>query len=708
MKKTRKLLKHTLITGSRIALLGLGFLTSIAQADDTDYCHVDYDIINEWGTGFQVDVTLTNKTLEPISGYELVWSMSESFDSGWNASYSSEGTTFTASNDATQWNGTIAADYGQVSFGFNATYGSSPATVISGFVLNGNICSSGDTVSSSSSSSDSSSSSSSTSSSSSSTSSTSSSTSSTTGEGDCADVNEYPNWTAKDWEGGVSNHADTGDQMVYLGNLYRANWYTNSVPGSDASWTLLGSCDESTTSSSTSSTSSTTTSSSTSSTSSSTSSMSSSSGSTSSTASSTSSSGSTSSTPQAGTLTAGDYDDVLNPHLYSSYVSDYLQSHAGTTLPFLNMNEALTVTVLDSDGTPFPHAKLVVNESDTALLTHYTAANGQTILYPSIDGLPDVFDITASNASDDVLISQTVDLSALGDDRSLEFTLPLLSPGPVDKLDLLLVIDTTGSMSDELNYLQAELTSILSAISEDNPAVNIRVGLIVYRDTGDSYVTREFPLTDDIATIQDDLNAQIASGGGNYPEAMDEALELAMQAEWRSDAVKALLLVADAPPHDENIMATWNSVLTARENQIHIAPVAASGVGDVAEFLMRSAAAVTQSRYLFLTDDSGVGGSHQEPSVDCYIVTRLDNLVRRVVSSLLIGERVEPSEEEIIRTVGNYNAGVCEPIVEPTAEPTTEPTAEPTTEPTAEPTTEPTAEPTTEPTAEPSAEPVEL
>ncbi len=58
----------------------------------------------------------------------------------------------------------------------------------------------------------------------------------------CADINAYPNWTTKDWEGGPTTHNEVGDMMTYDGNAYSANWYTNSVPGSDASWTFVSSC----------------------------------------------------------------------------------------------------------------------------------------------------------------------------------------------------------------------------------------------------------------------------------------------------------------------------------------------------------------------------------------------------------------------------------------------------------------------------------
>jgi hypothetical protein len=74
---------------------------------------------------------------------------------------------------------------------------------------------------------------------------------------------------------------------------------------------------------------------------------------------------------------------------------------------------------------------------------------------------------------------------------------------------------------------------------------------------------------------------------------------------------------------------------------------------------MRASAAISGGRYLFLTDDSGVGESHSEPKIACYVVTRLDQLIVRVIASELAGVRVEPGEEQIIRTSGLYEKGVC-------------------------------------------------
>ena len=182
---------------------------------------------------------------------------------------------------------------------------------------------------------------------------------------------------------------------------------------------------------------------------------------------------------------------------------------------------------------------------------------------------------------------------------------------------------------------------------------------MLYRDQGDAYVTRTYPFTRDLAKLQAAIAQQSADGGGDYEEAVQEALHRAVTMDWRNGAVKSLLWVADAPPHDADIAHAWQAVDTARAKRIHMVPVAASGVGDVAEYLMRASAALTQSRYLFLTDDSGVGNPHAPPAVDCYLVTRLDTLVQRVLESQISGRRIEPSIADVIRQVGQYDHGRC-------------------------------------------------
>lgn len=369
---------------------------------------------------------------------------------------------------------------------------------------------------------------------------------------------------------------------------------------------------------------------------------------------------------QAGMLTAGDYDDVLNPDLYKAYLDKTLQGElSGKDLPFVDANQRIAIRVVDRLGKPVPLAKIrVASDDGKTEIGLRTGADGMAYIYPLFDTLEPGMTVnvstpdgkTASKALTGVLIETGGELAIdLSGDRAA-----------VSKLDLLLTIDATGSMSDELAYLQKELESILDRVKSANAGIDIRVGLIVYRDKGDEYVLRDFPFTSDFAALKSDLMAQRADGGGDMPEAMQDAMAKGLTFGWRDDAVKVNLLVADAPPHDGDIAATWTSAAKSRAQGIHIVPLAASGVDKTAEFLMRAMGQVTGGRYLFLTDDSGIGNPHAEPTVDCYVVTRLDSLVSRVLTSLVRGDRVEPEGNEVIRTVGNYRAGICkvEPVTE--------------------------------------------
>ena len=119
------------------------------------------------------------------------------------------------------------------------------------------------------------------------------------------------------------------------------------------------------------------------------------------------------------------------------------------------------------------------------------------------------------------------------------------------------------------------------------------------------------------------------------------------------------LLVADAPPHREALGTTLDAVEHLRGQGVRIVPVAASGAEDSAQYVMRAMAVLTGGRYIFLTDDSGIGNGHAEPDIACYVVTRLDQLIARVLAGIVEGRRVEPKQSEIIRTVGSYDRGRC-------------------------------------------------
>ncbi|MEJ7602828.1 MAG: vWA domain-containing protein [Kofleriaceae bacterium] len=231
-----------------------------------------------------------------------------------------------------------------------------------------------------------------------------------------------------------------------------------------------------------------------------------------------------------------------------------------------------------------------------------------------------------------------------------------------DELDIQLVIDTTGSMGDELKYLQSELVAIAGQVHARFPQVKPRWSLVVYRDAGDEYVTRHFAFSGDVVKLQRDLAAQSAGGGGDFPEAVLDGLSRGLQQQWRSGAnvAKLMFWVADAPPHPGEGGQFATVVRNARLQGVHIYPIASSGIDDGTEYQMRAAAQLTGGRYLFLTDDSGVGNAHAEPHLPCYAVTRLDRAVVRMIESELAGRHVPTTPADVLRRVGAPDAaGKC-------------------------------------------------
>lgn len=230
-------------------------------------------------------------------------------------------------------------------------------------------------------------------------------------------------------------------------------------------------------------------------------------------------------------------------------------------------------------------------------------------------------------------------------------------------LDVALVIDTTGSMGDEITYLQTEFQDLSAEINARYPDAQVRWSLVVYRDQGDEYVVRHKDFTDDPNTFRNSLAQQFATGGGDYPEAPERALELANTLAWRgSDATAKLAFwVADAPPHAQNLPAFADSVRDLGTSQVSIYPVASSGVDESTEYFMRASAQRTGGRYIFITNDSGIGLDHKEPTISCYYVTLLRDALLRAIDAEMLGEPAAPSEDEVIRSVGEPDAsGRCQ------------------------------------------------
>ncbi len=140
------------------------------------------------------------------------------------------------------------------------------------------------------------------------------------------------------------------------------------------------------------------------------------------------------------------------------------------------------------------------------------------------------------------------------------------------KIDVVFVLDTTGSMGGLIQTAKEKIWSIATTMASAKQTPEIRIGLVAYRDRGDAYVTRVVDLSDDLDSVYATLMDFEAGGGGDTPESVNEALYDAVhEISWsrQDQAYQVIFLVGDAPPHmDYNEMQYPEIVAAATERGI--------------------------------------------------------------------------------------------------------------------------------------------
>ena len=220
-----------------------------------------------------------------------------------------------------------------------------------------------------------------------------------------------------------------------------------------------------------------------------------------------------------------------------------------------------------------------------------------------------------------------------------------------NEVDIAFVVDATGSMGDEIEFLKLELEDVIRNTMEKYKSLSLNAASVFYRDRGDQYVTKKCSFNDDLLKTINFMKLQSAGGGGDYPEALDEALATALDSlQWNKNArTRLLFLVLDAPPHNEAKERIQELVLKAAAMGIRIIPIACSGTDKSTEFLLRSMALATNGTYTFLTNHSGVGNPHIEPTTDRYEVELLNNLLQRIIGQFVFAKdcSVETKEQPL-------------------------------------------------------------
>jgi len=333
---------------------------------------------------------------------------------------------------------------------------------------------------------------------------------------------------------------------------------------------------------------------------------------------------------QAGLLTSGEWSDNKNFDFWKDLISSRQEWNRTADLWELNTLNRIAVTVTDGNE-PVSNVTVKLLSDETVLWKSVSDNNGNAYLFDDFGG-NNQYTPTKIIAEQNGTKLAEVEYSQ-GESVEIKLTPERKA---VNSLDLMFVVDTTGSMGDELYYLQTELSDIVKRVASENQ-IPVRVSVNFYRDTTDKYVVRSFEFTENAEEAVMYINQQDANGGGDYEEAVEEALSDAVYNHSWESSTRLMFLVLDAPPHYSAKNAEkLSSVLSDASAQgIRIIPVASSGVDTETEFLCRTFSLATGGTYTFLTNHSGIGGSHLEPTIGHYQVEKLNDMIVRIIGEYI-------------------------------------------------------------------------
>ena len=339
-------------------------------------------------------------------------------------------------------------------------------------------------------------------------------------------------------------------------------------------------------------------------------------------------------------VTAGVVDDNAD---FGEYLA-FRQRRAGLPVRERDISERYLLEVSDAAGRPVHDAEVALQRPGVAqpVMWARTDTAGRVWLHPRAFMAGGLDAGSAAQRTLGVAVRKNgaqgrgVLLAGQANAVQVRLGAPLAAQRP--RLDLVFMVDATGSMGDEIAKLKSSMRAMSQQISQLPGQPDICYGLVAYRDRGDAFITRTHDFTDDLGAFQQMLARVQAGGGGDTPEALNEALHEVVHAlSWRTDAARMVVMVADAPPHLDYGGPQYDmDMQAALAKGIKLFAVGASGLDPVGEYVFRQMAQYTAGRFVFLTyknaADPGSGpGTQTVHDVKQYSVQTLDRLVVRLV-----------------------------------------------------------------------------
>lgn len=333
--------------------------------------------------------------------------------------------------------------------------------------------------------------------------------------------------------------------------------------------------------------------------------------------------------PQGGLVTAGEWNDLDNWAFYQkTLMKEPFKGFPDDWQMYTNHRIAVALTAKNK---PAANATVTLFRNDTPIWTAKTDNLGRAELWVGAFQKEKELNPTLLRLK---VNEQWVSTATISETQVNRIALDETLPSPTNLVQIAFMVDATGSMGDELEFLKMDLKKVINEVQKTNTQLKISTATVFYRDEGDEYVVKHSPFTEDINQTTEFISQQRADGGGDFPEAVDKALVQLNQLQWQPEArTRIAFLVLDAPPHNKPavISSIQYSVKTAAASGIKLIPVVASGIDKTTEFLMRFIAMYTNGTYVFITDHSGIGNKHLEPSVGEYQVEKLSDLMVRLI-----------------------------------------------------------------------------
>jgi Mg-chelatase subunit ChlD len=356
----------------------------------------------------------------------------------------------------------------------------------------------------------------------------------------------------------------------------------------------------------------------------------------------------TSTRPQVSGLKAGFADDNKQFNYFVQFLSTYGAQVNHIPIP---IEERITLKVHDSEGKSIPNAEIAVYGANRSFLGRGTTyADGSFLLFPAEFGDQQGYTI-------DVTYNQQRNTFSLDRFGRREILITLAAPRAEMSripLDLLFILDTTGSMGEEIQRLKTTIELIKLNLASLSSKPRVRFGMVLYKDRGDEYVTEVVPFTDNLQEFQSALDEVEASGGGDTPEDLQSALEQAMRLSWSRGGVRLGFIITDAPPHlDYGQRYTYaQAVKEAKEKGVKIFSVGTGGLDLLGEVVLRQVAQYTSAKYIFLTygetgeSEGGLPGSVSHHTGANYQTDKLEAIIIRFAKEELSHITDQPIEEE--------------------------------------------------------------